>query len=234
MINISLYKGRKKVAGNTSNEKIRSDLANYTVTFNDSVIEEIELFDTIQNLITSNSKLSSLISLFKNGLSFLNNKIKLLNDALEYTANTLNQRLDNKANISHTHDERYYTEQEIDSFLLYKIDSASSGIPYYGTVTNPSITNSWTNSAYIDLPPGVYSIHAQINIAGTNNRVTLKLLKGSEELGRQSVTAADSNIYSASLDMVVMATIAERFYIHTWGAIAFNANHILLSARKLS
>ena len=202
-------------------------MGNYTVTFNDSVIEEIELFDTIQNSITSTSKLSSLIY-------FLNNKIKLLNDVLETTANTLNRLIDNKANTLHTHDERYYIEQEIDSFLINKIDSASSSMPHYGTVTNLSINNSWTNNASIDLPPGVYSIHAQINIAGTNNRITLKLLKGSEELGRQSVTAADNNIYSASLDMVVITTIADRFYIHTWGTIALNAKNILMTARKLS
>lgn len=67
------------------------------------LISQNELISNLNNIITSN----------QNSVSNLTNQL-----------NTINTKLDSKANASHTHDDRYYTESEINTKLNSKANSS--------------------------------------------------------------------------------------------------------------
>ena len=85
-MDMSLYKGCKKVAGNITNNTLKNDLADYTVSFDDQAnIDDITSFDAIQGQLTSSSLISTLFSTIKKCLNYLNTELlSLKNDLSKY------------------------------------------------------------------------------------------------------------------------------------------------------
>ena len=82
---MSLHKGYKKIAGNSTAEILHTDLKDNTVSFNDSEdIEDSDSFDSIMMQIKSTSPLSSLLTSIKTCLIYLDRKITLKTDILKF------------------------------------------------------------------------------------------------------------------------------------------------------
>lgn len=145
---MSLYKGRKKIAGNIANEKLAGDIGNYSIIFDDNAnLDNIQTFDTILNQLVTETPISTLITLIKTGLRYINNQLNL-------SCNTLQNKL-NTHSYSAEHDNRYYTKIEIDS----KIDLINSNKLDANAVTplgevspvysNHGINLIWADDGYL-------------------------------------------------------------------------------------
>lgn len=129
--------------------------------------------------------------------------------------------------------------------LQSQLDTANSAISvlnaenqklgkrFYGNKLSTTVTNRWTDMASLTLSPGTYIIEGVLDISSKGSGVTAKLASGSDEYGRQSVYAPDTNIYSLHLSIVVVVSATKTFTIQSWCANTFSANKISLFATQL-
>lgn len=109
------YSSLPYLMGDTSNDKI--EFSNNTATTVDNAL----------NNVTSGSKLGVIIAALKQAISLNGKSITELNNALS-----------SKASTTHTHDERYYTEDEVNTLL----NSYVSGLSFSLNGTTLTITKS--------------------------------------------------------------------------------------------
>ena len=150
---MSLYKGTKKAAGNITYENIGGNLGNHPIIFDDSGnADEVESFSSIANQISSKRILSSLTALIKTGPVYLNNQIISINLSL---INKLDVSAFNNHMSSSDHDNRYYTEAEIDARLnnlnsnKLDVNTVTTFSEVSPTYSNHGIVLIWGDDGYL-------------------------------------------------------------------------------------
>lgn len=87
-----------------------------------------------------------------------NNVINAEFEAVSKAMNALDLAIDGKSDSAHTHDDRYYTESEIDSKLSEKSDSNHNHDDDYLTKEDPSATGSFSLNRKESTSIGTYSV----------------------------------------------------------------------------
>ncbi len=109
------------------------------------------------------------------------------------------------------------------------------GTQVSGSQLTTTVTNSWTNNASITIHEGTWIVEGEISYTGIAGKsLTVKMLYGSSEIGRQSVMSSDTNIYSAHLTSVITVSSSTTVYLQTWssGITALN-NGVKMKATRL-
>lgn len=90
------------------------------------------------------------------------------------------------------------------------------GIRKTGSQISTAVTSAWTNNASISLSSGIWIVEGEVSYTGIVSKgLTVKMLYGNIEVGRQSVMSPDTSTYTAHLTSVITIGATTTVYIQT-------------------
>lgn len=182
---MSLYKGSKKVAGNTMLGGIAGDLQSYSVSFDDSGrTENIESLDALLPQIKTRSPLGNLFKLIKTGFSILNSNL-----AMKITSGSLKDKIGALPPGKYA---GYYSSSATETpsswgtFEANVIDSASASITVKTTVDKNSYTAYKNSGRWSEWEKNVTNSDLDVKTvsiaAGTNNKIAFGWDAGKKQI----------------------------------------------------
>lgn len=127
-------------------------------------------------------------------------------NGLEYVLDKLSTEFDKKSNTGHTHDDRYYTESEVDSKLADKADSDHTHTidsSLSSTSTNP-VQNKVVNSALSGKVPTTRTVNGK----ALSSNITLSASDvGADSAGSASSALASAKTYADSAASSAATTV---------------------------
>ena len=165
----------------------------------------------------TNEKVAQLV----NGAPETLDTLKEVADAMAQNkdvVDALNQAIGTKADNGHTHDDRYYTEAEVNNFLAGKQDKGTV-LMHERTASNAWIpgNGNQVTLAYIDVTPGAYLLIGQLIVPIDTNNGSVSAAVSDRE------SFADTNVYAehpfksgayvtANMSYAVNVTQSKRFF----------------------